>query len=354
MDSFINGLGLLPFLSNAESRSISAENPKGEKGGGAKAKPDAKNAGSMLGVGWKIRPCITLDAGKTTTLADIKGPGVITHIWITVDPKAYRDCILRLFWDDEKTPSVETPLGDFFCNGHGLRYNVVSLPVAVNPSGGFNCYWQMPFRKRCRITVENQRAEAIGGFFYQVDYALTEVPDNAAYFHAQWRRSLTTRNYPEHVMLDGVTGTGHYVGTFIAWTQMSNGWWGEGEVKFFIDGDKDFPTYCGTGTEDYFGGAWCFYDSTGREQIYNTPFLGLPLSRHVDNEVPRHSLYRWHILDPIRFKKDLRATVQALGWYPNGKYQPLTDDIASVAYWYQTEPHGAFPAMPPIHDRYSR
>ena len=226
------GLGSLPLLSDAETRSISAENPNGEKGGGAKTIPDDDSPASMLGPGWKVRPCITLPPGATTTLADVEGPGIIQHIWITVKPEAYRDAVLRFYWDAEETPSVEVPLGDFFCNGHGLRYNVNSLPVAVNPSGGFNCYWPMPFRQRARVTVESQHQEPIDGFFYQITYALTGVPERAAYFHAQWRRSMTTREYPEHVILEGVQGQGHYVGTFLAWTQLSNGWWGEGEIKF--------------------------------------------------------------------------------------------------------------------------
>ncbi len=337
------------LLSDAETRSISAENPDGSRGGGAKEVPDAYSPASDLGPGWKVRPCITLKAGETTTLADIEGPGIIQHIWITVHPNAYRDCVLRFFWDDEQAPSVEVPLGDFFCNGHGLRYNVVSIPVAVNPSGGFNCYWPMPFRKRARITIENQRWEDIGGFFYQITYALCEVPDEAAYFHAQWRRSMTTRECPEHVILDGVRGRGHYVGTFLAWTQLSDGWWGEGEIKFYIDGDTDHPTICGTGTEDYFGGAWGFGGET-----YTGPFLGYPLYQREPGCVPKHGLYRWHILDPIRFRSDLRVTIQALGWWPNGKFQPLTDDIASTAYWYQTEPHADFPTLPPPPARWPR
>lgn len=342
------GLGTLPLLSSAETRSVSAENPNGERGGGAKAKPDEHNPASMLGKGWKVRPCITLDSGTVTTLADITGPGIIQHIWITVDVKAYRDTILRMYWDDEAEPSVEVPLGDFFCNGHGLRYNVVSLPIAVNPSGGFNCYFPMPFRNRARITIENQRWEPIHGFFYQITYALTEVPDNAGYLHAQWRRSMTTREYPEHVILDGVKCQGHYVGTFLAWTQLSDGWWGEGEIKFYMDGDTEYPTICGTGTEDYFCGAWGFGET------FNAPFTGYPYWQRGPGAVPKHGLYRWHIMDPIRFKQSLKVTIQALGWWPNGKFQPLTDDIASVAYWYQTEPHASFPTMPPIHERWSR
>ena len=273
---------------------------------------------------------------------------MIQHIWITVSDVAYRNTILRFYWDGEADPSIEVPLGDFFANGHGLRYNVTSLPITVNPSGGFNSYWPMPFRQNVRITIENQHAEAIHGFFYQITYALMDVPDEAAYFHARWRRSVTPRERPEHIILDGVTGKGHYVGTMLSWTQLSNGWWGEGEIKFFIDGDGEDPTICGTGTEDYFGGAWGF------GATFSTAFLGYPLRRHEPGEVPKHGLYRWHIMDPIRFDQDLRVTIQALGWWPNGRFQPLADDIASVAYWYQSEPHAVFPTMLPIEQRWPR
>ena len=219
------GLGSLHLLSNAKTRSICAENPRGEPGGAAKAIPQPSDPGFDLGQGWKIRPCITLPRQSTTALAEIAGPGIIQHIWMTVDPKAYRDCILRMFWDGEAAPSVEVPLGDFFACGHALRYKVDSLPVAVNPSGGFNCYWPMPFRTGCLITIENQRPDDIPGFFYQITYALDDVPAQAARFHAQWRRSVTSRQHPEHVLLDSVAGKGHYVGTFLAWTQLANGWW---------------------------------------------------------------------------------------------------------------------------------
>jgi len=341
-------LSNLAKVTDAKTRSISAENPKGEKGAGAQAVPDERSAGSMLGKGWKIRPCTTAPANSKITLAEIKGPGTIRHIWITVGEVAYRNCILRIFWDGEKTPSVEVPVGDFFCCGHALRTEINSIPVAVNPSGGFNSYWPMPFAKSARIEVENQWHQDIGGFFYQVDYELGEVPKDLAYFHAQWRRAVTPIDNPDHVILEGVKGKGQYVGTYLAWTQLANGWWGEGEIKFFMDGDKEYPTICGTGTEDYFCGAWGFGDT------YSTAFLGYPLWVKNEGEVPKHGLYRWHILDPIRFEKDLKVTMQALGWWPNGKYQPLQDDIASVAYWYQIEPHAKFPEMLPVHLRWPR
>jgi hypothetical protein len=334
-------LGNIYQLSDAETRSISAENFQGEKGkGGMATDGEGANAARDLGQGWKVSPCITLKPKSTATLAEITGPGVIQHIWITVTNKVYRDAILRFYWDGESEPSVECPVGDFFANGHQMRYNVNSIPICVNPSGGFNSYWPMPFRKSCKITVENQNPDEIHGFFYQITYALTAIPEDAAYFHAQWRRTNPLPYKTDYTILDNIKGKGHFVGTFMAWTQLNNGWWGEGEIKFFMDGDTEFPTICGTGTEDYFLGAWGFGDT------FSTPFVGYPLWHKKEGEMVRHGLYRWHIMDPIRFKNDLRVTMQALGWRSEGRYLPLQDDIASVAYWYQTEPHTTFPTLP--------
>jgi len=349
MDWYTAGLGNIPLLTGAQTRSISAENPDGSVAGGARAIPGPNDAGSLLGQGGKVRPCITLEAGAVTTLADITGPGVISHIWITARTEAYRSCVLRIYWDGEETPSVEAPLGDFFGNCHGVRYNIASLPIAVNPSGGFNSYWPMPFRRHARITIENGYWDPIKGFFYQIDYALQPVTEQAAYLHAQWRRTTTSREAWDYVIVDGIRGQGHYVGTVVGWNQYSNGWWGEGEVKFYLDGDTQFPTICSTGTEDYFGGAWGFGGET-----YSTAFLGYPFYEKEDGRIPRHGLYRWHIMDPIRFQCDLRVTMQALGWWLNHKFEPLADDICSVAYWYQAEPHAPFPAMPDLAGRWPR
>lgn len=348
--SILNGFAALPMLKKAKTFSISAENPTGEKGAGAKAIPSPDHHSSRLGVGWKVKPCIEpLKKGETVILADIKGHGIIQHIWMTTDEKALRSCILRMYWDGEEYPSIEVPLGDFFANVHGLRYNVNSIPVVVNPTGGMNCYWPMPFYKSAKITLTNNYFEDISFFFYQITYCVPDEMDSGmGLLHAQFRRSVTKIEKPEHIILDGVSGKGHYIGTVIGWTQMSNGWWGEGEIKFYIDGDKEYPTICGTGTEDYFGGAWCFHDT------FSTPFLGYPLWRKEQGEVPRHGLYRWHILDPIIFHEDLKVTIQALGWYPDRKFRPLNDDISSVAFWYQTEPHNKFPAFPDIYNLWSR
>lgn len=343
------GLSNIFMPSKAEFRSICAENPDGSKGSGAKELPDPKSAARDLGKGWKVRPCITLDANTTTTLADIKGPGMITHIWITAIPASYRDCILRFYWDGEKQPSVEVPLGDFFCNGWGVRANVLSIPINVNPSGGFNSYWPMPYRKSARVTIENQRPEEIKGFFYQFDYLLDEIPQDASYFHSFWRRDNPLKYATEYTIVDDIKGSGRFAGVYIAWGQNSNGWWGEGEVKYYIDGDTEYPTYCGTGTEDYFGGAWCFANNTNTGyDTYSAPFLGYHQHIKPDEFTKanmRHGLYRWHIADPVFFKSDFKATIQALGWRKEGRYLALQDDLASTAFWYQSEPHNKFPQL---------
>ncbi len=349
-------LGNLARLSDAETRSISAENFTGAPGAGGKAtEGTGASAARELGQGWKISPSIDLAGSSTVTLADITGPGAIQHIWITVSPKTWRHLILRMYWDGEEQPSVEVPLGDFFCNGWCVPADVVSLPVAVNPSGGFNSYWEMPFRQHARITLENLSPDRVGGFYYQITYTLTAVPEDRGYFHAQFRRSNPLPYKTDHLLLEGVQGHGQYVGTYIAWGTNNNLWWGEGEIKFYMDGDSAWPTICGTGTEDYFGGAWGFTPESGLYTTFTTPYLGFhQLIKPDGHEISqqRFGLYRWHVMDPIRFKRDLRVTIQALGWRApregKGRFLPLQDDISSTVFWYQQEPHTPFPALPDI------
>jgi hypothetical protein len=348
------GLGNIALLSDAKTRSISAENFTGEKG---KAGMATEGTGAVpareLGQGWKVSPSINIAGGATVTLAEIDGPGVIQHIWNTVHPQWWRMLVLRMYWDGEETPSVETPLGDFFCNGWCQRSNVASLPIAVNPAGGFNSYWPLPFRKSARITLENLSNDEIRGYYYQITYSLEPVPDDAAYLHAQWRRSNPLPKGEVHTILEGVRGKGHYVGTYLAWGVNNTGWWGEGEIKFYMDGDREWPTIAGTGTEDYFGGAWNFEHPKGEYGVFSTPFLGMPQVIKPDGlyqSQQRFGMYRWHVMDPIRFDEDLRVTIQALGWRTgqDGKprYLPLQDDISSVGYWFQAEPHAPFPPLP--------
>ncbi len=336
-------------LSNSQWRSISPENFTGEKGkAGMATEGTGMHVGRELGQGWKISPSVSIQAGSTFNLAKIRGSGAIQQIWMTPAPldKA-RLFILRFYWDDETIPSVEVPLGDFFACGWARYCQINSLAVCVNPGSGLNCYWTMPFRKTAKITLENLDDKDLV-LYYQVNYALSEVPADAAYFHAQFRRVNRLPPKTVYTILDGISGRGHYVGTYMAWETRSPGWWGEGEIKFYLDGDRHFPTICGTGTEDYFGGAYNFENrETRRYQAFSTPYTGLVQVLPPDTIYAagqRFGMYRWHIVDPVRFERDLRVTIQALGW--GDKYLLLEDDIASVAYWYQTEPHATFPALP--------
>ena len=339
-------LGNIYLKRNVESRAISAENPTGEKGKGAMACPDGEDPARELGQGWKVHPCIILNAGETETLMDNEGPGVIRHMWLTFDKKFYRDIIIRIYWDGQDIPSVEAPLGDFFCNSWNRRQNILALPINVNPSGGMNIYFPMPFRKHAKITVENDSPNECKGFHYTINYTLEPVPENALAFHACWRRSNPLAYQQEYVIARDIRGKGHYIGVFMAWQQNSKGWWGEGEIKMYIDGDGDHPTICGTGTEDYFGGAWGFDG-----QDFSAPYLGFLQAQGKSGEVGcRMILYRFHIQDPVFFEKDLKVTMQALGWRSEGRFLPLQDDIASVIYWYQTLPQLPFDEMPPYND----
>ncbi|MBI3943862.1 MAG: DUF2961 domain-containing protein [Chloroflexi bacterium] len=348
-----NGLGLnlgnLAHLATAQTRSISPENFSGAKGqGGMATDGTGAFAARDLGQGWKVSPSIVIRPGECRTLAEITGSGAIQHIWLTAtDP--WRFSILRIYWDDSSDPSVECPVGDFFASGWNKYFQISSLAVCVNPANGFNCYWEMPFRKACRITMTNIADEEMR-LYYQVTYAPAAVPPDAAYFHAQFRRVNPLPYREVYTILDGVKGQGHYVGTYLAWGSNNSGWWGEGEVKFYIDGDGQFPTICGTGTEDYIGGSYDF--DVGKEnggyREFTTPYSGFHVIRPdgLYQSQTRFGMYRWHITDPIRFAQDLRVTIQALGWRKDRRYLPLQDDIASVAYWYQTLPVAAFPPLP--------
>ncbi len=344
------------MMSDAKTRSISPENFNGEKGkGGMATTGTGLNASRDLGKGWKVSPSVVIKAHTTFTVAEISGPGAIQHIWMTPTGN-WRYSILRFYWDDETTPSVEVPVGDFFGMGWGKYAQINSLAVNVNPGSAFNCYWPMPFRKKCSITMENIDDRDMV-LYYQVDYTLTDVPKDAAYFHAQFRRTNPLPYKTDYVLVDSIVGKGQYVGTYMAWGVHNNGWWGEGEIKFFMDGDKEYPTINGTGTEDYFCGSYDFdtrkKNDAGVEEVnyteFSTPYVGLHQVIKGDGHyqiAQRFGMYRWHIADPIRFEKNLKVTIQALGWRDGGRYLPLQDDIASTVFWYQAEPHNAFPALP--------
>ncbi|CAN5427228.1 DUF2961 domain-containing protein [soil metagenome] len=343
-------------LSDAKTRSISPENFNGEKGKGGMATTGTGAGPSRdLGQGWKVSPSVVIKSKTTYTVAEIDGSGSIQHIWMTPTGN-WRFSILRFYWDDETTPSVEVPVGDFFGMGWGKYAHLNSLAVTVNPGSAFNCYWPMPFRKKCKITMENIDTKDMV-LYYQVDYILTEVPSDAAYFHAQFNRTNPLPYKTDYTLVDNIKGRGQYVGTYMAWGVHNNGWWGEGEIKFFMDGDTQYPTICGTGTEDYFCGSYDFdtrkKNAAGVDEVnyteFSTAYAGLHQVVRGDGHyeiAQRFGLYRWHITDPVRFEKDLKVTIQALGWRDGGRYLPLKDDIASTVFWYQTEPHNAFPKLP--------
>ncbi|ETZ22267.1 MULTISPECIES: glycoside hydrolase family 172 protein [Pedobacter] len=355
-DGLDMNLGNLSRLSDAKTRSISPENFTGEKGKGGMADPvkskgqrnvaNAANEARDLGIGWKVNPFIIVKSGETVTIAEMEGPGAIQQIWMTPTGN-WQFSILRFYWDDEKEPSIEAPVGAFFGMGWGEYAPLNSLPVSVNPGSAFNCYWKMPFRKKCKITLENINPKDDMRLYYQVNYTLTPVADDEAYFHAQYRRS-NPNTTSVHTIIDGVKGKGQFVGLYMGLGVNNNGWWGEGEIKFFLDGDKEYPTIAGTGTEDYFCGSYNF-DRGGKYTEYSTPYAGLHQVIRPDGTYKaqqRFGMYRWHIMDPIRFDKDLKVTIQDLGWRDGGRYLAQKSDIMTVAYWYQTEPHGNFPKFP--------
>lgn len=339
----------LTCLADAKTRSISPENFHGEKGkGGMAVEGTGKECARELGQGWKISPSVEISGKETLVLADIQDSGIIRHIWLTCPHEDWRSLVLRFYWDAEEAPSIEVPLGDFFCMGWCETGLLQWLPVCVNPSGGMNCYWQMPFRTGAKITLENL-TDKKSVIYYQITYAETAVEEDTPYLHAQFRRDNPLEYMKKHVIVDRIEGKGQYVGAYLAWGVNSNRWWGEGEIKFFLDGDTDFPTICGTGTEDYIGGAWNFEYPRGEYCRFSTPYSRLHQIIRPDGlycSQQRFGMYRFHLTDPIRFDTDLHVEIQALGWRSEGRYLPLQDDIASVGYWYQLEPHKPVPPLP--------
>jgi len=369
----------IPFTKVYETRQISAENPTGERG---KAGIWDKNHPELTmdhGKGLKVHPFLTLEPGETAVLADIEGPGCINEFFITTEHIYLSELVLRIYWDDEEFPSVQSPLGSFFANGFDEHKHAVnSLPVVALPRNAYSCYWQMPFRKRARVTLTHDGTDKVQVIAYRILYKLQDVSEDAMYFHAQYRRSMTDEEHPVYTIADNINGSGYYVGTYLAWNSLYSGWWGEGEVKFYIDEDTVHPSMADNGTEDYFGGSFGFSDfNTGfesnHEQTYSTNFLGFPLAVIGSNNSGRKfSLYRWHMYDAIGFQNKLKVTVDTLGWWPVrdvscagmspdilGKrsrpgYRPIAEDISSVAYWYQHEDHAPFDEIVPVDKRWDR
>lgn len=302
--------------------------------------------------------------GEALTLLDDTGPGIVTHIWITIasgEKYHLKKLVLRAYWDGEATPSVETPVGDFFGLGLGQYVLYQSLPLQVAPDNALNAFFPMPFQKSAKITVTNEGKQKVDDFYFNIDYRAYKkpLPADTLYFHAQYRQAAPakgTTNQWEHngdvdniKNLDGAdnyvwmeaTGRGHFVGVTMSILQNQDNWFGEGDDMFFVDGEK-LPSINGTGTEDYFLGAWDFGGHSFSYPFYGAPLVGAELAGKGS------SVYRFHLDSPIPFTKSIKATIE------HGHANHRSDNYFSVAYWYQTEPHAAFPPLPPVNDRLPR
>jgi Protein of unknown function (DUF2961) len=308
----------------------------------------------------------TIAAGETLTLLDETGPGLITHLWVTIasdDPNHLKALVLRMYWDGEARPSVEAPIGDFYGLGLGDYHLYQSAPLSVGADKALNCFFPMPFQKHARITVTNEGAIKTDAFYFNIDYRAyaKPLPANELYFHAQYRQAAPAQGWTndwqsngdplvdQKKNLDGqgnyvwmeATGRGHFVGVTMSVLQNQDKWWGEGDDMFFVDGEK-LPSINGTGSEDYFLGAWDFGGRTFSYRTYGAPVVGQEVAGG------RWSLYRFHLDSPIPFTSSLRATIE------HGHANHRSDNFFSVAYWYQSEPHAPFPGLAPLEQRIPR
>ncbi|HQE63591.1 MAG TPA: DUF2961 domain-containing protein [Candidatus Saccharicenans sp.] len=286
------------------------------------------------------RDFLTIPAGQTAVLADLKGPAIIDHIWMTIaaEPFYGRKLVLRFYWDGEDTPSVEVPVGDFFAVGHGLERNLLSMPVIRSSEGrALNAYWTMPFRWSARITLTNEGSQAVSSFYYQIDYRQVEdIKPEVPYFHAQYRQEFPCEAGHNYLILEAV-GRGHYAGCVLSVLQRSIGWWGEGDDMIFIDGSES-PAITGTGSEDYFSDAWGMREG-------NHLYYGCPLQEEDFQAGAKASVFRFHLPDPVPFFKSIKVTIE------HGHGNDRSDYFSSVAYWYQAEPHKPFPPLPSVDKR---
>jgi Protein of unknown function (DUF2961) len=308
----------------------------------------------------------TIATGETLTLLDEAGPGLISHVWVTIasdDPAHLKALVLRMYWDGEASPSVETPVGDFFGLGLGDYHLYQSLPLSVGSDNALNSFFPMPFQKQARITVTNQGAQKTDAFYFNIDYRKynKSLPPELLYFHAQYRQAAPAKGWTNQWHSNGdaivndkknlngegnyvwmeATGRGHFVGVTMSVLQNQDGWWGEGDDMFFVDGEN-MPSINGTGSEDYFLGAWDFGGHPFSYGLFGAPVVGQEVAGG------RSLLYRFHLDSPITFTKSLRATIE------HGHANVRSDNYFSVAYWYQTEPHAAFPPLPPLEERIPR
>jgi len=338
-------LGDVTKYQKIESRSASFENPKGERGKGG-------SAASWLGPTRKGAAHKPVPAGETAVLAEVDGPGMIRHIWMTFEltPEFLRGCVIRAYWDGAEKPAVECPIGDFFGIAHGRTNHFFNALQAMQEGSGLNCYFQMPFAKGAKLTFTNETNQDLGSLYYSVDYTIgDEIDDDTLYFHATFQRQNPTVMLKDFVILPTRHGRGRFLGCVIGVRTNSPQWWGEGEFKVYLDGDTDLPTICGTGTEDYLGSAWGCGEHFA---LYSgAPYIALEPSARWQTLA---SFYRFHIADPIFFHKDIRVDMQQIGggWLPQGgiNIYERSDDWSAAAFWYQT-PGEPLPPMPSCEER---
>jgi hypothetical protein len=292
-----------------------------------------------------------IDPGQTLTLMDVKGSGRVTHIWFTIaspSPEHLRELVLRMTWDDAARPAVECPIGDFFAQGHAQYVEFQSAAVDVGAKKALNCYWPMPFKKRAVLTVSNEGEKSVNSFYYNIDYRLDQhrQPD-AFYFHTQYR-TFFPAPVGKPLTICETKGAGHFVGTFISVMANSDGWWGEGNDYWYVDGSEK-PVISGTGSEDYFCGAWDF------GKAFWNPYFGVPYydnaSKGGEKRGILNTCYRWHIQDPVPFKQSLLFTLEhgRSGWDEDRK--PLRNSYTTVGFYYLDNPAGDGPAIPAFKDR---
>jgi hypothetical protein len=315
----------LPALKHFKAARFSSYDPTG---GNADGRHD-----------WPLKP------GEVRTIADISGPGAITHLWFTIasrDEHHLKNLVLHMYWDGETNPSVESPIGDFFGLGHGRYYQYWSTPIQIGVDKGLNCYWRMPFSTGARVTIANDGPVPVTAFYYYVDYEKQSAPEReVGRFHAQYIQAFPCPQGRNYVILDA-QGRGHYVGCNLSIHNRAGGWWGEGDDMIYVDGES-VPSLQGTGSEDYFCGAWCYGESF--IQPFSGPYFGNPLNDrgHVQNAL--WNVYRYHIQDPVPFTRSIKVTIE------HGHANNRNDDFSSVAYWYQAEPHISFPSLPAPSER---
>ncbi|MGO8698760.1 MAG: glycoside hydrolase family 172 protein [Limisphaerales bacterium] len=333
-------VALLPFNSTAQVPANLASRKNFSAGRASSTDPNGRNGDSR-----HIAP------GQTLTLMDVKGAGRIVHVWFTINspsPEHLRELVLRMTWDDASRPAVECPVGDFFAQGHGKYVEFQSAPVVVSPRNALNCYWTMPFKTHAVVTVANEGERAVDNFYFNIDYELVEEAQaNARYFHTQYRTYFPAPTGKPLTICE-TKGAGHFVGTFISVMANSDGWWGEGNDNWYVDGSEK-PVISGTGSEDYFCGAWDF----GRAFWY--PYFGVPYydnpSKGGEKRGILNTCYRWHIQDPVPFKESLLFTLEhgRSGWDEERK--PFNNHYTTVGFFYLDNPEGDGPRIPAFKDR---